>query len=489
MKICITEPTNKENTKSVGCWFIESTLQKNGYDCEYVVFDDGIDFEKYDLYLFSVLSVRDYFHLAKIAHKRKDKIWIGGGHVTNNPYVLLHFFDLICVGEGEEWILKCMKAFEKYKDDKEAFLSLMSKIQGSLTMQNRHLPIQKLFIKDISINDPYLNKSSQKGHGDSWYIETARGCKSKCAYCELGWSNPYRENSEEKVSEGIEQIKLSDNKNVKVFAPDDFSVTPYERYIEKIIEEGLITKFGSMRLDRVMKIQKRHKKNFLYRLGIDGLSERVRDIVGKRIFDDDIIKIVSIMTEDGFVNFKFFMIFSYEFEQEQDFYQFERMIEKLKQAVTKTGKKIILRLKFTPFVPQDLTPMENYAPNYNTRMRDLIRAFFDKNKESQRRSSVIVINDGLQDEKGYYGQAFLHRAGYEQVDIEMLQNQAKFNMIAPDLAKLPKAENLVQTHLPKKIRDTFFDKMQQKINGKNSEELTNWHSELKQANFKDENNV
>ncbi|NMD00597.1 MAG: cobalamin B12-binding domain-containing protein, partial [Bacteroidales bacterium] len=112
IKIIITEPTEIENTKSVGCFFIEDSIRKSGYNIKYVEFEKLKD-ETADIILFSIHHVKDLFYLAKL-YKYKKNIWIGGGHVMNNPYPFLHFFDIICVGEGEEWIIKILDIIQEY---------------------------------------------------------------------------------------------------------------------------------------------------------------------------------------------------------------------------------------------------------------------------------------------------------------------------------------------------------------------------------------
>jgi hypothetical protein len=233
-----------------------------------------------------------------------------------------------------------------------------------------------------------------------------------------------------------------------------------------------------------MKVDKKHRKNFMYRLGIDGLSERVRDIVGKRIFDSEIVRIITIMAEEGFVNFKFFFIFSYSFENEYDFYAFEMLIHNLRESLAHLKRPVFLRLKFTPFVPQELTPMENFAPYYSQEMKDRIDNWFLSQKMSKRLSgNLVIINDGVMEKKNYYAQAYLHRASFEDVQPQMLNNENQFALIhAPKLLKLPKVTNLVYTHLDKSVRGKFYQKMLSKIKDSNDkEELTDYHSQLKNS--------
>lgn len=431
-KIVITEPTELENTKSVGCYFIESVVRDAGYSIEYVDFEKIASVDA-DIILFSVHHVKDIFYLTRIIEK-KNALWIGGGHVMNNPYPFLHFFDLICVGEGEDWVMETLKLYENSLTIDEFLSGATGNIPGSLTRKNIDEKILKRYADDISQSGAYLNKSNAKGHRDTWYLEIARGCKSKCAYCELGWTNFYREHKKEKIMNEIEKISESSPvKRVNIFAPDDFSVSFYEDCLDLILQKKLVTNFGSMRSERLQSMKKNHKKNFLFRIGLDGMSERIRKIIGKPKKNDDIVKMFSQMTADGFVMFKIFMIFSYPFEREQDFAEFNNLFSRLKNAVQHLTRPVFLRVKFTPFIPNLYTPFEDFQPNYDKNMREKIEMFFLH--EKMNRSNIVLINDGIMEPFSYYTQALVSRARFEDVSVDLLRNRKKLNFVSDNLLK------------------------------------------------------
>lgn len=454
MKIVITEPTNIENTKSVGCFFIEEQVRKNGFDIEYINFNDIKDVEA-DLFLFSVHHVKDIFFLSKMIRYKKG-IWIGGGHVMNHPYPFLHFFDLICVGEGEEWILRVLEIYQE-SPEKDIFIKKATELEGSISLLNLKEPVKKLYINDISINNIYLNQAHSEGHSDTWYIEIARGCKSKCLYCELGWTSHYREKNKDKVFNELDNIKGKKVRKVNIFAPDDFSCSFYNECIQKILDNGLITNFGSMRVDRFKDIDLKVKKNFLFRLGIDGLTETIREKINKKITDNEIVELITSLADKGFVMFKFFMIFSYPFENVNDFVTFRNMLNRIKAHVKNYTRPIFLRLKFTPFIPVPLTPLENFTPHYSKEMRMQIENFFMDEKLNW--SNVFFQNDGILEPYSYYTQTFLSRCGYEDINIKMLQNRKAFNFIAESKVKNLKLFNNIQTKISKEKRDEIYEKI------------------------------
>lgn len=452
----ITEPTKKENTKSVGCFFIEDSVRKAGYKIEYI-FVENLRKTKADIFLFSVHHVKDIFMLERISNQKKNNVWIGGGHVMNNPYPFLNYFDIICIGEGEEWIVNVL---DQYTDEKETFIRRCEQMPGTLTKNNQNEIIEKLYISDISQNNKYLNKSHSLGHKDTWYLEIARGCKSKCNYCELGWAGYYRENKKETVLSHINEIQNSPVKRINIFAPDDFSCGFYNECLEAILRKGLITNFGSMRLDNVKDIEIKHKKNFLFRFGVDGLSERLRTLVNKKTENKAIINTISQMAHKGFVMFKFFFIFSYPFEIEDDYQEFLMLMNEIKKEMADLERPIFLRLKFTPFIPNPLTPMQYFKPFYNVETKQKIDLFFNREKYSSR-SNIVFINDGILEPFSYYTQTLLARG--RTIDRGLIRNRKILNFLSKDMNDF-EVKNNIKTAIPEDTRVKAYEKIKREIN-------------------------
>lgn len=452
MNLVITEPTERENTMSVGCFFILESLKSTGHNVRYLEYPLLKKIEA-DAYFISIHHVKDMRTLEEMYKHKGDQLWIGGGHVTNNPYPFLKYCDVMCVGEGETWIKKAVQLLEKNKG-RDAFVEEIVSIPGTLTRANMNSWIEKQYEPDISINSPYLNKSYTTGHADTWYIEIARGCKSKCAFCELGWTTPYREISREKCFQLLDTCDITMCKRVNIFAPDDLSFSHYVELLEKIKEKGMSTNFGSMRVDRLEKMERKHKKNFLFRMGCDGLSNRIRKKIGKSMPNEQIIELLDRLITEGYVTFKFFFIFSYPFETQDDFVEFESLIGNLEKKAEKLNKCIMLRLKFTPFVPNPLTPMEWYTPHYSNGMRMKIQEFFIK--KSGFRSNIKIIDDGIMEEPSYYLNCYLARCGLESFLEKNTENWRLFRFEAIDWVK-EKAKFNIRTCVPEEKRKAFFE--------------------------------
>jgi radical SAM superfamily enzyme YgiQ (UPF0313 family) len=263
------------------------------------------------------------------------------------------------------------------------------------------------------------------------------------------------------VKNEIDYIAKDKIKKINIFAPDDYSVSSYEDILDYIIAKGLHTNFGSMRIDR-FKNNEKQNKNFLFRIGVDGLSERIRKIINKPNSNDDIYSLITGLIEKGFVMFKMFMIFSYYFEKNSDWFEFVGLIERIKAFAKKTDKTVFLRIKFTPFIPNPLTPLENIQPYYNIERRKQIDMFFLN--EKYQRSNVVIINDGILEPYSYYSQVYISRGSYEDIDINLLKNPKRFNFLSENLVKKQKLYNNIITHIPKEKREKTYQIINKRIN-------------------------
>jgi len=167
------------------------------------------------------------------------------------------------------------------------------------------------------------------------------------------------------------------------------------------------------------------------------------------------------MANNGFVMFKFFFIFSYPFEEKRDFALFEEMIQRLKNKMINLKRPIFLRIKFTPFIPNLLTPLEDFTPHYDIDMREKIDMFFLRCK--MHLSNIVVINDGMLEPFSYYTQTYLSRCCYEDIDMKLLLDKKTFNFISEDKIKTLKPNNKILTHISLNVRNKAKEKIYKKI--------------------------
>lgn len=403
MNFCMIEPAGDKEEGSIGAFYIVEKLLRMGHKVD-IIQPDTPRYH-YDVELVSVHHPEDYPRLQ--ATPKHGKIRLGGGHVTyNNPRPIIPLVDALCLGDGETWIENAANLLEK-DFSALALKDLSGTIVSELWLKGAPLPVRN-FEKPLPANPPYLNRPNTLSA--AWYIEVARGCPYSCHYCELGHSMPYRYRTKAEVLDIIDNLDTSLTRKIVFFAPDEASTPAYDEYLERARSRGMRQAFGSYRLDMVLRRYKNTgipiDHNQLVRVGIDGLTEETRKRVHKHITDRQILDYFKFMVEQGHVNFKAFQMFGHSWERpKEDFTQWERLMNIIFSIPVK--KSVSLRVKWTPLIPQPVTPLADDKVIYHQETVRLIKAWHERVRHPKNQPGWHVENDGIMSAKSHARQIAL----------------------------------------------------------------------------------
>lgn len=373
---------------SIGMNFIIEHAKKAGYNID--LLDDTAS--GYDVEMLSIHHCEDYLRLLSI--KKRASLRIIGGHpMQNNPLPVINYCDVICIGEGETWIKKALPLIDKYRNV-DCLKELSGTIISKFWKKGDKIPAANIE-NPLPENKAYLNRP---GTGSAaWYIEIARGCPFGCYYCELGHSTKYRRYSYDYLCNLIDSVDTRITRKINFFAPDEASHPDYQKLYERAKTKGFLSGFASMRVDSVLKNMPPIAMNQLVRVGIDGLTEKTRARVNKKITDNMIVEYFHKMISQGHVQFKMFMIFGYSWETVEEFDEWAFLMKRIFSLPL--NKNIWLRIKWTPFIPQPCTPLGKYTAKYDYKMVDKINTWHAINGKPRKNPGVYVINDGLMSDK------------------------------------------------------------------------------------------
>lgn len=312
------ENNSFEGNGNTGAIVIENVLKANGLNIGRCTPETA---HKQDVVLVSFTSNYDvvsfYESVAKRPNwqrgKRTFKV-IGGGFGMQNPTLIRDYLDYAAFGRAENWIY-----------------SIVDTILGG------GIPNHPSLMNLPDLHQVIISQTDELYQGNG-YNETFTGCPYKCMFCHYTWARKYQDNREENKGSYVQESLTNGN-------------TP------ELTWDQLFT-YG--------------KKAGRVRVAIDGFSERLRWIYGKRILNNDIVEgIESIGKYGGNTVLLVYNICNMPTETKSDH---DELYSTLKKANPKG--RVIFVLHSTPFRPSLATPMQwepvNLWPEWVDRRAEVI---------------------------------------------------------------------------------------------------------------------
>jgi hypothetical protein len=259
---------------------------------------------------------------------RNKKVIVGGNYPTTSPQAVAPFCDAIFMGDGEGWDGKDQQFIASADESR-----------------------RRAIYKNIS---PQLYEDTQQNRRT--FVEISRGCKNRCLFCQYGWLKPYRECDFKDIAMNIDRAKT---KSVRVFAADRFQHSAYHS-IRSLLEKRGKADTGS---DVSIRFLLRHPEFLQYtnkiRIGIEGLSYRLRAMVGKKYTNDDVVRFCLLVSDAGIKSLDWYMIYGLPTETDEDVEEFKELMMSL-NAQMPAGYTIAIH--WNAFTPSAQTPFQWAKP-------------------------------------------------------------------------------------------------------------------------------
>jgi len=256
---------------------------------------------------------------------RRPKTVVGGFN-TMNPYAFSGLVDFVSVGDGEN--------------------VLPELIGGNLpacVLYDGGPPPTPGFAPELR---PFVHETN-----DIARIEVARGCKFTCTFCAVTYWKPYRELPLEGI---ISALRSTRRKRVALFAPEPTIHSQDEEITKAAHRLGKVRVDSDVRLDRLSR-----RKDSVPRVGIEGLSERLRRLVKKPYRNEQIIEAVRRAIAEGRRGMFWYVILDLPGEDEEDWREFKELLQKVSELPG--AEDFVLKPSPNVFLPTPHTPMQ-YEP-------------------------------------------------------------------------------------------------------------------------------
>jgi radical SAM superfamily enzyme YgiQ (UPF0313 family) len=338
---------------------------------------------RFDIVAFSVSFENDYPNILKIleisnipfeASERKPfhpLLIIGGVCAFSNPEPLADFFDICFTGEAEEMLHEFIDAYKSSESRDELYRKLMEVegiymprfyrikyddsgcISERVSLDGAPLIIRRRYVKDIS---KYAFKVSittpETEFSGMHLVEAMRGCPWNCSFCLAGHIySPPRKKALDKIKSEIKEA-LQHTDRVGLIGP---SLTDYS-HIEDVLKiEGVDFSITSLRASpksaAIVGLMKGHKS---ISIAPEAGTERLRQVINKRITEDDIIETAKLIFSSGIEKLRLYFMVGLPTETAEDIEGIIRLVKTIRD----TSKKGSIVLTLSTFVPKPFTPFQ-----------------------------------------------------------------------------------------------------------------------------------
>lgn len=308
---------------NAGISIVIDILRRQGYEVD---FCSSANVHNYDIVLFAITSDCDWwpFIAERVKWQKGNyKVIVGGAGVLNvRPF--LPYVDYFVLGRAEGVIDKLIVALDKYGE-----------YDGDSVINSKTFNCEKEYYIN-QVEQPYPYPITLENGKE--YCENIIGCNHKCLFCGYTWHR-----------------KLLNAKTFEYSWLWSGSADTERAILD--INNGIAINWNKLRTT-----------------AIDGMSERLRFMVNKKITNEMLINFITNLAKcEKPHQVKFFNIVGYPTETERDWFEFKNIIKEADSTFAKQEKQTCILLHNTPFRPMPATPMACEAMAYKNYRREIAK--------------------------------------------------------------------------------------------------------------------
>ena len=324
---------------------------------------------------FSLSYELDYFNVVPILKassipiyaKDRDETYplviAGGPCITTNPMPLAPFFDCLCIGEAEAILPEMLPVMKDgVSENREDLKNKLATLPGVFVPGFSHKPVTRQWVKnldDFPVHSTVLTGDTELG--SMYLIEVERGCNWGCRFCLV--SNCYRPMRFRSVDSLLNQAEagLKYRKRLGLMGPAVTDHPQIEELVGKLRDMGAEISVSSLRIKPLSPVvlgEVIEGGTNTVALAPEAGSQRLRDIIGKRINEDDILQAVEKVAAQGIKQLKLYFMIGLPEETDDDIEAIALLIAKCKDIFDRHQSWSRITLTIAPFVPKAGTPFQ-----------------------------------------------------------------------------------------------------------------------------------
>ncbi len=246
-------------------------------------------------------------------------------------------------------------------------------------VEGMRLPFTRRYVRNLDdaaplAAPPLLYADPAMGSGD---LEVGRGCPAWCSFCALTYrQKPYRQRSVDAVLAYAEQFARNmGSVRMAPFSPDFPMYTQRKKLIAALLErvsdevDAATMRVDDFIADHDFILLQVHGGMDAVTLGVEGNSQRMRDLVGKGTADADICEAVTRGISAGIRRFKLYLISNLPGEDEGDVFRILSLAKQLADIRESMNQPTVrIQFSWTPLMIEANTPFQWFAPTLSSRV-------------------------------------------------------------------------------------------------------------------------
>ncbi|MCR4428295.1 MAG: TIGR03960 family B12-binding radical SAM protein [Caldiserica bacterium] len=347
---------------------------------------------QYELTFTQVLNMLQLGGIPLRAEERGkgDPVVVAGGPCTANPEPMAPFFDALLLGDGEDAALEIARTVLDYKKGKirersDLYLKL-SQIEGVYVpalykplfsdsglikgweIEGGRWPVKSRRVSDLDSaffpTRPIL-PGIETVH-DRAQVELFRGCVRGCRFCQAGFVyRPRRfKKPETVINQALEILKNTGWEELGLVSLSSCDYPWLEEVLSLLKPEldkrKVQVSLPSLRVDSFsVKIARLSMgSNITLTFAPEAGTQRMRDLIGKGISEEDIFQAVKFASESGFSKIKLYFMVGLPGETEADIEGIVDLVLKLNKLAKSGNPRARLSVSCSGFVPKPQTPFQ-----------------------------------------------------------------------------------------------------------------------------------
>jgi radical SAM superfamily enzyme YgiQ (UPF0313 family) len=342
---------------------------------------------------FSLSFELDYFNVGDMLRRagipalaadrtETDPIVIAGGPaVSGNPEPVALMLDAVIVGEVEPIIDGLQEVFAAGGDRWEQ-IDRLSRLPGVYVpakyavsyaadgtidgvqpaTSELALPVQRLNARNVNqFQTMSAVLSPDIELGDMFLVEMTRGCARGCRFCLAGYTSlPVRHRQVDHLMEAVVH-GLQFRKRVGLISAATSDHPNLEELLAKMLQVGASVSLSSLRIDRISSFLVEalvRSGTRTITLAPEAGSQRMRDVINKRLTHDQIVHAAELAGLGGIPNVKLYFIVGLPGETDDDVQELAALSGEILQRTREHNRYARVAVNLSPHVPKAQTAFQ-----------------------------------------------------------------------------------------------------------------------------------